>query len=207
MIIFMSDILVFTNRSLCREDFNTRIVKLAQAHPKGIVLREKDLSEEEYKTLAQTVINICNKYGTLCILHNFVKSAKALGSTALHLPLQILRTLSSDEKAKFTVLGASCHSVKDAMEAEKLGCTYITAGHIFDTVCKKGLPGRGLEFLKEVCESVSVPVYAIGGIQADNIADIRSAGAAGACVMSGMMTCEDARSYLSKFEVRKNEVS
>ena len=104
------------------------------------------------------------------------------------------------KRQSFRVLGASCHSVEDAVLAEKLGCTYITAGHIFDTDCKKGLPGRGLDFLKNVCAGVSVPVYAIGGISPANISKVRETGAAGACVMSGLMVCEDPEDYLQEFK-------
>ena len=53
------------------------------------------------------------------------------------------------------------------MEAERLGATYVTAGHIFTTDCKKGLPPRGLDFLKNVCDAVTIPVYGIGGIKFD----------------------------------------
>lgn len=202
----MSDILCVTNRSLCREDFLIRIEKIASAHPKGIILREKDMNEGEYRLLAEKVIEICKRHKTPCILHSFVSVAKKLNCTAVHLPLDILRSLSDDEKNMFTTLGASCHSAEDAAQAEKLGCTYITAGHIFDTDCKKGLPGRGIEFLKEVCESVSIPVYAIGGISANNIAEVRKSGAAGACVMSGTMVCESVQEYLSEFGENENEI-
>lgn len=195
----MSDIIVIINRSLCREDFPARIEKIALAHPTAIVLREKDLNEKEYKSLAAQVLEICNNHGARCILHSFPEAAAELNCSALHMPLQRLRLLSSEERSSFKVLGASCHSVEDAKEAERLGCTYITAGHIFDTDCKKGLPGRGLAFLKEVCESVSIPVYAIGGISADKVALIRESGAKGACVMSGAMTCEDVQKYLGEF--------
>ncbi|MEE1246853.1 MAG: thiamine phosphate synthase [Acutalibacteraceae bacterium] len=195
----MSDIIVITNRSLCREDFPARIEKIALAHPTAIILREKDLSEKEYKSLAAQVLEICNNHGVRCILHSFPEAAAELNCSALHMPLHRLSLLSSEERASFKVLGASCHSVEDAKEAEKLGCTYITAGHIFDTDCKKGLPGRGLNFLKEVCQSVTIPVYAIGGISADKVALIRESGAKGACVMSGAMTCEDVQKYLGEF--------
>jgi thiamine-phosphate pyrophosphorylase len=87
----------------------------------------------------------------------------------------------------FRYLGASCHSVEDAVKAERLGCTYITAGHIFATDCKKGVPPRGLEFLKEVCESIDIPVYAIGGINSENMNLTIEAGAKGVCIMSGFM--------------------
>ena len=195
----MSDIIVITNRSLCREDFPARIEKIALAHPTAIILREKDLSEKEYKSLAAQVLEICNNHGVRCILHSFPEAAAELNCSALHMPLHRLSLLSSEERASFKVLGASCHSVEDAKEAERLGCTYITAGHIFDTDCKKGLPGRGLNFLKEVCQSVTIPVYAIGGISADKVALIRESGAKGACVMSGAMTCEDVQKYLGEF--------
>lgn len=195
----MCDIIVVTNRHLCREDFLMRMEKIAREHPAGIILREKDLGMEEYKEIAASVLNICRKYGTLCILHNFGDAAIGLGVSAVHLPLPVLRTFSEKQKEKFTVLGTSCHSVEDAKEAEALGCTYITAGHIFDTNCKKGLPGRGILFLREVCESISLPVYAIGGISAGNIQKIRNTGAAGACVMGGAMVCEDVAEYLKMF--------
>ena len=148
--------------------------------PRGIILREKDLPEAEYLELARQTAEICDRYQTPCVLHSFPGAALELGVKQIHLPLPILRNLSPDERAYFTVLGASCHSAEDAREAETLGCTYITAGHVFDTDCKKGLPGRGLEFLKQVCESVKTPVYAIGGIAPENYKEVMAAGAAGA---------------------------
>ncbi len=195
----MSDILCVTNRHLCQENFLERIAKIASTHPVGIILREKDLSEKEYRELAEKVLKICRKYETLCILHSFANVAKELNCTALHLPFPVLRSLVAEEKNSFTILGASCHSVEEALEAEKLGCTYITAGHVFETDCKKGLPGRGLDFLKNVCENVSIPVYGIGGIAPDNMEEIRKAKAAGACVMSSIMNCEDVQKYLAAF--------
>ena len=195
----MCDILCITNRSLCKEDFLTRTKKIASAKPKGIILREKDLTEKEYKDLATKVIEICNRYNTPCILHNFTKVALELNHPYIHLPLHILENTSAVDRRKFKVLGASCHSADDAVKAEKLGCTYITAGHIFDTDCKKGLPGRGLDFLKNVCESVKIPVYAIGGIRSESIKAVKSAGAKGVCVMSGVMMCEDVEEYLGEF--------
>lgn len=182
-----SDILCITNRKLCKEDFLTRIETIAAAHPKAIVLREKDLSEEEYKTLAEKVMYICKNYKVPCILHSFTKVAIALHVKAIHMPLPLLRKMTSREKSFFKIIGASCHSLDEAKEAQRLGCTYITAGHIFLTDCKKGLPGRGLPFLQNICENVSVSVYAIGGISDENIDAVRQTGAAGACIMSGFM--------------------
>jgi thiamine-phosphate pyrophosphorylase len=98
--------------------------------------------------------------------------------------------MSETQKARFRVIGASCHSVEEALEAQQLGCTYITAGHVFATDCKKGLPPRGLDFLRAVCAAVDIPVYAIGGINSENLQDVMKCGAAGGCIMSGLMRGE-----------------
>ena len=98
--------------------------------------------------------------------------------------------MTPQEKSHFQIIGASCHSLEEAKEAQNLGCTYITAGHIFLTDCKKGLPGRGLPFLEEICKTVRIPVYAIGGISSQNMESVRKTGAAGACIMSGFMRCK-----------------
>lgn len=200
MIICMSDILCVTNRTLCREDFLKRLEKIAAAEPAGVILREKDLPEEQYRALAEQAVRICSGKHVPCILHNFPDTALELGVEAIHLPLPLLRRLTEEQKRKFHVIGASCHSAEDAREAQQLGCTYITAGHVFETDCKKGLPGRGLAFLEEVCREVSIPVYGIGGISAANIAAVRGAGAKGACIMSGLMQCENVSEYLKQFE-------
>ena len=132
-----------------------------------------------------------------------------------HLPLPILEAyvkkdlsdnISTDMSKStdnyqqfFKVIGTSVHSVEDAIKAEQLGTTYMTAGHIFATDCKKGLPPRGLDFLKNVCDTVQIPVYAIGGINiassegndstlnVPRLKDVMECGAAGGCIMSGMM--------------------
>lgn len=200
MIMCMSDILCVTNRKLCQKDFLARIERIAACHPVGIILREKDMKPEDYKELATAVTGICKRHGVKCILHSFTTVAISLHADAIHLPLHLLRELSQEQKAHFTILGASCHSVEDALEAQALGCTYITAGHVFETDCKKGLPGRGLEFLRNVCVAVDIPVYGIGGIDPDNIAFARNAGASGACLMSSLMLCEDVAGLLKSME-------
>ncbi len=209
MTICMSDLICVTNRKLCREDFLERIEKIAKNHPKGILLREKDLSPTEYALLAKKVLAICKKHHTLCILHSFIEIAKQEEASAIHLPLPLLQNMTKQQKNSFSIIGASCHSLAEALEAEDLGCTYITAGHIFPTDCKKGLPGRGLTFLQEICKNVSIPVYGIGGIQKENISAIHDTGAKGACIMSGIMQCKDVSSYLKNFEENgeKNEIS
>lgn len=186
----MSDLICITNRKLCSNNFLDQIEMIASEHPKAIILREKDLSEKEYEQLARQVMQICQKHGTQCILHSFSNVAIALGAVAVHMPLPLLQKMTPQEKSHFQIIGASCHSLEEAKEAQDLGCTYITAGHIFLTDCKKGLPGRGLPFLEEICKAVRIPVYAIGGISSQNIESVRKTGAAGACIMSGFMRCK-----------------
>lgn len=197
MITCMSDILCVTNRRLCSGDFLTQLEKIAKARPAGIILREKDLSEEEYMDLAGKVMKICTRAGVPCILHSFPAAARKLHAEAIHLPLDLFLAMDEGEKASFRVIGVSCHSAEEAETAEKHGATYISAGHIFDTDCKRGVPGRGLAFLETTCKAVSVPVYAIGGISPENIDAVRAAGAAGACIMSGLMRCKAPENYLN----------
>ena len=192
----MSDIVCVTNRKLCGGDLLSQIEKIAAARPKAIILREKDLSPEEYRSLAEKAMAVCSRYGTPCILHSFVETAAEIGAEAIHLPLHILKNMPDDVKRAFRCIGASCHSPEDAAEAERLGASYITAGHVFATDCKKGLPPRGLDFLRAVCESVSIPVYAIGGITPENIETAMACGASGGCIMSGLMKCDDPLGYI-----------
>ena len=173
----MSDILCVTSRNLCREDFLTRLERIAAAGPTGVILREKDLPPEDYRALAEQALALCRARGVPCILHSFPEIAEALGERAIHLPLPLLRALPPERRGAFRVLGTSCHSVEDAREAEKLGCT-------------------------AVCRAVDLPVWAIGGITPENFPSVRAAGARGGCVMSGLMTCADPAALLERFARR-----
>lgn len=196
----MFDLLCLTDRTLCREPFLDRVAAIAAARPAALILREKDLPEDQYQALAAQVMALCQKAGVPCILHTFVGAARALGARAIHLPLPVLRTLSAGERAAFPALGASCHSVEEAWEAVSLGATYLTAGHVFATTCKAGLPGRGVEFLAQVCAAVPCPVYAIGGVGPENLPALAQAGAKGGCVRSPLMTCPDPGAYLRQWK-------
>jgi len=183
------NLLAVTDRKLCTRPFLEQVEGLASRHPAGIILREKDLTEEEYQALAKQVLAICGSYQTTCILHSWPEVSRRLGCPNIHLPLWKLRE-SGGKLAGFEKIGASIHSAEEAEEAERLGATYLTAGHVFQTDCKKGVPARGLGFLRDVCETVSVPVYGIGGVTEENAGDVMRCGAAGYCVMSGVMRSE-----------------
>ncbi len=184
-----------TNRHLCTEDIFNRIEKIVKYKPKAILLREKDLTEIEYEDIAKNVLKICKKEDVPLIFHNFVDTALKLKADAIHMTFQMLRIMSSEDKEKFHEIGASCHSAEEARKAQSVGCTYVIAGHIFDTLSKKNLPPRGLDFFQEVISNVTIPVYAIGGINKDNVNSIFKAGASAVCVMSGPMQCENIDDY------------
>ena len=181
-------LIAVTNRTLCSRPFSEQIERVCMLHPKALILREKDLPEEEYMRLAKDVLELCKKYNVTCILHSFPEVAVELNCPYIHLPLFLLEKYH-DTLSYFKEIGSSVHSPEEAIKAEKLGATYLTAGHVFTTDCKKGLPPRGLEFLKNTVDSVSIPVYGIGGIKIDagQLDMLLNCGASGGCVMSGMM--------------------
>lgn len=190
-----TNIVCVTNRKLVKAyeengsflPFLEKIKEAAKKKPAFIILREKDLSPDDYKELAKKVFEICDGEKLSCVLHYFYREAIELGAKKIHLPLHILEDMTEDEKKCFDVIGASTHSVEDARRAKELGASYITAGHVFATDCKKGLAPRGLRFLADVCESVDIDVYAIGGISENNMKQCISMGAKGVCMMSGFM--------------------
>ena len=187
MITFMCKVICVTDLKLC-ENKDEQLRRLVNSGIDMLILRAKELSEDEYRALAKEVTELAEQTGTEVVLHSFYKTAIELGAKKIHLPLPVLRELDEDTKSRFEVIGASVHSVDEAREAVSLGASYLTAGHIFETDCKKGLKGRGTAFLREVCESVDVPVYAIGGISPDNVWRVKRAGADGVCLMSAFMT-------------------
>lgn len=166
-----------------------RLTKLTELRPQAVILRAKALDKAAYRTLALQAQQSCEAAGIPLILHSDWQLAHDLGISMLHLPLALLRQISEYERAYFTWLSTSVHSVEEAQEAQSLGATVLIAGHIYTTQCKAGLAPRGLSFLQAVCSAISLPVYAIGGIGFDAAqhAELKANGARGACVMSAYM--------------------
>lgn len=166
-----------------------RLAKLTELRPQAVILRAKALDKAAYRTLALQAQQSCEAAGIPLILHSDWQLARELGISMLHLPLALLRQISEYERAYFTWLSTSIHSVGEAQEAQALGATVLIAGHIYTTQCKAGLAPRGLGFLQSVCSAVNLPVYAIGGISFDAAqhAELQANGARGACVMSAYM--------------------
>lgn len=210
------NVICITNRRLCKDAaprtgrtagaqsalsganaaFLHQIRRVAAARPRQIILREKDMTPADYEILLLQCKVICDAFEVPLFAHTFVDAARHAGIKKIHLPLPAL-IAHGRRPDGFEVVGTSIHSLEEAQTAAALGADYVTAGHIFDTDCKKGLPGRGLAFLKDVCSGVSLPVYAIGGITPENMARVLACGAAGGCMMSSLMTAPDPKRYLA----------
>lgn len=186
-IIEWEKIIAVTNRKLCGNDFLKQIEKIVSLGIKALILREKDMEEDAYEKLAARVLEICRSSNTECILHTYIRAARNLNCRNIHLPLPVLTGLTESEKKDFTLIGSSVHSAEQALTACRMGADYLTAGHIFLTDCKKGLPARGIDFLQNICHTVEVPVYGIGGIHPGNVHQVLQTDAAGACMMSELM--------------------
>ena len=185
-------IIAVTNRKLCTRPFLEQVKRVAEKRPYALILREKDLPEEEYTELARAVMEICRSQDVECILHTYADGARKLGCKNIHMPLWLLQKKTEEnpnfiKEYGFQKVGVSTHSLEEAVLAEKLGASYVTAGHIFVTDCKKGLEPRGLDFLEKVCTGVKIPVFAIDGIHPYNQEEPLKAGAAGVCMMSEFM--------------------
>lgn len=199
----MSMLFVITNSKSCKEDFLTRIERIASANPDRIILREKHLSQDNLLELAIKCKEICDKYSVAFSVNSSIEVARKVNAD-IHLPYKLF--IENNENIKvFSTIGVSVHSVSEAETVEKLGVSYLIAGHIFATDCKKGLEPRGLEYLSNISKAVKIPVLGIGGISLERLSSVLQTGAAGACVMSHFMNCDNPESEVSAFKKFAND--
>ena len=195
---------IISNRKLCEnENLEKQIEKIFSAYERKIILknfdivaltlREKDLNKNEYLKLIEKVYPICQKYKINLILHqnydlNLDDKYKIDG---IHLSYNIFKSLNENIKAelikKYKRIGVSIHSLDEAKEVENLGASYVVAGHIFETDCKKGLKPRGLKFIEDLSSALTIPIFAIGGIDEKNSLSVINNGAFSICMMSTLM--------------------
>ena len=117
-----SSVIAVTNRRLCARPFPEQIERVCRLHPKGLIVREKDLTEAEYARLFCQVMEICDRYQVPCICHTYIQTAKDAGCRQIHLPLPLLKSLSASGKLEgFDTIGVSVHSAAEAADAEKTG--------------------------------------------------------------------------------------
>lgn len=183
--------IVITNRLLVQGDFLRQMKYVISLHPHAVILREKDLTDEAYEELAERMSELCRKEGVSCFLHSRIEIAQKLCCRNIHLPLEALVAMDEQKlieiKEFFQEISVSCHSSEDVELAIAMGATQIVLGTIFETECKKGLKGKGIDFVREICRKCPLPVYAIGGVNMERLQLLIEAGAAGGCMMSGFM--------------------
>lgn len=183
--------IVITNRSLVHGDFLKQMEYVISLHPHAVILREKDLTDEAYEELAERILKLYSKEGVSCFLHSRIEIAQKLGCRNIHLSLEALVAMEEQKLIKlkeyFQGISVSCHSAEDVELAITMGATQIVLGTIFETECKKGLKGKGIDFVREICRKCPLPVYAIGGVNMERLPLLIEAGAAGGCMMSGFM--------------------
>ena len=195
---------IISNKKLCEnENLEKQIEKIFSAYEKKMILenfeivaltlREKDLNKNEYFKLVEKIYPICQKYKINLILHqNYdLNLDDKYNIEGIHLSYDIFKSLNQNIKAelikKYKRIGVSIHSLYEAKEVENLGVSYIVAGHIFETDCKKGLEPRGLKFVEDLSSTLSIPIFAIGGIDEKKSQSVIDSGAFSVCMMSSLM--------------------
>ena len=160
---------------------------------KGIQLREKDLVGRELFFLAEAARKLTQRYHALLLINDRIDIALAVDADGVHLstasiPIESARALLGRQQ----LLGASTHSLEEAQEAERNGADFVVFGPIYFTPLKApyGAP-QGLAALKKIVEKISLPIYAIGGIKPENIADARRTGVQGVALISAVMSAAD----------------
>ena len=188
-----------TNRRLVKGDFLAQIERVAAMEMADwLIVREKDLRAEAYRTLFSQVVRIAHRHEKKCLAHGRIALGvmSELGADGLHLPLDVLREWraasgrrSAPQAGAVQIVGASAHSASELAEAAALGADYATLSPIFATACKPGVAPLGTAALAAACKASPLPVFALGGIGMDKLNACIEAGAAGCCMMSELMRC------------------
>lgn len=173
---------------------HAQLARLACAGGAGMIqLRDKDLNNNQLVREALLVRDVCWEFGVPLILNDRVEIASEARADGVHLgrddmPLKVARALLGPD----AIIGASAGNAEEAREAEAAGASYIGFGHIFATSSKeKPKPPVGLNALSDACAAVKIPVIAIGGITAENVADVIRAGAWGVAVIAEVCAAAD----------------
>lgn len=195
-------IIAITDRTISvTRDFLEQVEKIADASPDMIILREKDLSEQEYRYIAIECMRICGIRRIRFCINSYFKIAKELSAERIQLSFSSFKT-NIEKLDCFEEKWVSIHSKKEALEAKKLGATHLIYGNIFETSCKPGAEGKGLDSLASICKAVDIPVYGVGGIGPANIKEVLGTGCKGVCIRSMFMRAKDPSDLM---EFLKNE--
>jgi len=168
---------------------------------KAVQLREKDLGIRELLRLAYRMREVTGRYKAAFFINGRVDVALAVGAEGVHLggadiPVHAARKAAGDGM----LIGASTHSVAEAKRAEQEGADFITVGPIYETPSKLRY-GRpiGPGEIRRVREEVSIPVFAIGGISKDRVAEVLREGACGVALISAILASGNIKSSTEEF--------
>lgn len=157
-----------------------------------IQLREKELPEDVFLKEAVEMKALCARYGVPFIVNDNVEIAIKCNADGIHVGQKDMeagnvRALVGDAM----MLGVSAQTVEQALAAEAAGADYLGVGAVFGTTTKLDANSVSLENLRKICEAVSIPVVAIGGINKTNIMELSGSGAAGVALVSAIFAAED----------------
>ncbi len=186
------DLYLVTDRELSRLPFFDMIEKALEGGVTVIQIREKKLSTKEFIEEALKIKEIAKRKGVPTIINDRVDIALAVDADGIHLgnedmPIEMARKIMGKK-----IIGASAHSVEEAMDKERKGANYIAVSPVFFTPTKPdaGTP-LGREGIRKIKEAVKIPVIAIGGINKNNVVEVIKSGADGVAVVSAIVCSED----------------
>ncbi len=157
-----------------------------------IQLREKNLSKDAMLALAREVKSVTDRYRIPYVINDDVEIAKRVDADGVHIgqqdtALTEARKILGPDK----IIGVSAHTVEEALTAEKNGADYLGVGAVFGTSTKQDAGALPMETLRAICNAVTIPVVAIGGIHAGNLLQLKGTGIAGVAVVSAIFAADD----------------
>ena len=157
-----------------------------------VQLREKELPETEFEQEARALLQLCHKYNVKLIINDNVELAARVHADGVHIgqsdmAIEKARAILGKDK----IVGVTAKTVSQAKAAEAAGADYLGSGAVFGSGTKKDAKPMEHARLQEICESVKIPVVAIGGIDSSNILQLKGRKMAGVAVVSGLFACED----------------
>ena len=168
---------------LGRDEFLCRLPVALERGLRLIQVREKQLAPDELHAFAQQVAGVAHEFGARVMVNADVELARAVSADGVHLTAAQLRTL--DVRPAVDWVGASCHSAGELARAQDLGVDFVVAGPVLATPTHPGAATLGWEGLRELIAGCRVPVYALGGMRADDMESAWRAGAHGIAMLRG----------------------
>ncbi|MCD6370260.1 MAG: thiamine phosphate synthase [Thermoplasmata archaeon] len=182
---------VITDRRLINEITGAR--EALEGGATAIQLRIKNTSTREMIEVGKKIRKLCDDFGALFFVNDRLDVALATNADGIHVGKEDMPVYMVREIAPNLIVGASARNPQEAKDAEKQGAHYIGAGSVFPTVSKDDAIVTGLETLRLIVESVSIPVVAIGGINHSNVREVMKTGVDGVAVISAIMGAKDIR--------------